>query len=137
MTAAVAGSRLTFRDLRGHTRRSCSHAHHKRTQSKFTGSFDEVFRSEGVTVIETRSAPRERTRSPSGGSARFGPSGSIGCWSSAAATWSASFGPTAPTSTPKHRGLGLRTLEGLPDPALRPGDRARVPAVLKKELLLG
>ncbi len=42
--------------------------------SKFTASFDEVFRSEGARVIKARSAPRRPTPSPSGSSARSAPS---------------------------------------------------------------
>jgi len=42
--------------------------------SKFTASFDEVFRSEGARVIRTRSAPPRPTPSPSGSSARSAPS---------------------------------------------------------------
>jgi hypothetical protein len=71
--------------------------------SKFTGAFDEVFRSEGVRIIQTPVRAPQRTPSPSGGSARFGPSAWTGCSCSAAATWSASFGPTSLITTPGGR----------------------------------
>jgi putative transposase len=47
--------------------------------SKFNAAFDEVFRSEGMQVIHTRSAPRKRTPSPSASSAPSARNVSTGC----------------------------------------------------------
>jgi len=47
--------------------------------SKFSGPFDEVFRTEGVKVIATPIRARGRTPSPSGGYALSGPSVWTGC----------------------------------------------------------
>jgi putative transposase len=83
--------------------------------SKFTAAFDEVFRSEGIRVIQTPiRAPRANaTRSAS--SAPSAPSVSTGCSSSAAATsneCSAATRRITTTSAPRpHRGLALLTPE--------------------------
>jgi putative transposase len=66
---------------------------------KFSGPFDEVFRTEGVKVIKTRFEHHEQTRSLSGGSAPSGPSAWTGSWCSAAATWRGCSGLTPPTTT--------------------------------------
>jgi hypothetical protein len=47
--------------------------------SKFSAAFDEIFRSEGITVIETRSAHRKQTPTPSASSAPSAPNVSTGC----------------------------------------------------------
>jgi putative transposase len=48
--------------------------------SKFSGAFDEIFRSEGIKVIHTRrSARRKRTHTPSGSCAPSAPNVSTGC----------------------------------------------------------
>ena len=47
--------------------------------SKFSGAFEEVFRSEGIQVIYTRYTRRKRTPTPSASSARSAPSASTGC----------------------------------------------------------
>jgi hypothetical protein len=47
--------------------------------SKFAAEFDEVFRSEGIKVIQTRSARHKRTLTPSASSEPSAPSASIGC----------------------------------------------------------
>jgi hypothetical protein len=46
--------------------------------SKFSGAFDEVFRSEGITVIQTRSVRRKRTPTPSASCAPSETSASTG-----------------------------------------------------------
>ena len=46
--------------------------------SKFTAAFDEVFRSEGINVIHTRSVHRKRTLTPSASFAPSAPSASTG-----------------------------------------------------------
>jgi hypothetical protein len=46
--------------------------------SKFAAAFDEVFRSEGIKVIHTRSALHKQTPTPSGSSAPSAPSVSTG-----------------------------------------------------------
>lgn len=45
--------------------------------SQFTDAFDEIFRTEGITVLKTPCGPRSRTPSLSVGSAPFGASSSI------------------------------------------------------------
>ena len=48
--------------------------------SKFTAAFDEVFRSEGITVIETPiHGPQAKTPTPSASSALSAPNASTGC----------------------------------------------------------
>jgi len=46
--------------------------------SKFAAAFDEVFRSEGIKVIHTRSALHKQTPTPSGSSAPSAPNVSTG-----------------------------------------------------------
>jgi hypothetical protein len=75
--------------------------------ARYTGPFDEVFRTKDVDIVKPRSGLRERTRSPSGGSARSGPSALTGYWCSAAATWSGSFGLTPLTTTGEGRTAAL------------------------------
>jgi hypothetical protein len=67
--------------------------------SKFSGSFDECFRSEGTEVILTPSALRTRTPSPSDGSEPSGRSAWTGCSSSDAGISTACSGPTWSTTT--------------------------------------
>jgi hypothetical protein len=67
--------------------------------SKFSGPFDEVFRSEGMRISRRRSGLRARTRTPSGGSAPSGWSAWTGCSSSAVSTWRACFARTSSTTT--------------------------------------
>jgi putative transposase len=66
---------------------------------KFSHAFDDVFRSEDMTVSARRSRRRTRTPTPSGGSARSTPTASTGSSSSASATSSASSVSTASTTT--------------------------------------
>jgi putative transposase len=67
--------------------------------SKFSGPFDEVFRSEGVNIVKTPIRPRRRTHSPNDGSERSGRSAWTGCLCSVAAIWNECFGPTPLTTT--------------------------------------
>jgi hypothetical protein len=66
-------------------------------------------------------------RSRSGGSARSGRNVWTGYWYSAAATWSESFGPTPPTTTPEGRIEASTWGRRTPRPDLGPlADGARV-----------
>jgi hypothetical protein len=51
--------------------------------AKFSGGFDQIFLSEGLTVIRTPFRHPTRTHTPSAGSAACDASASIGCSSSA------------------------------------------------------
>jgi hypothetical protein len=67
--------------------------------AKYSGPFDVVLRSEGVSIVKTPiRAPRANAFAERW-CARSGPSAWTGCWCSAAATWSRCFGPTSPTTT--------------------------------------
>jgi hypothetical protein len=78
--------------------------------SKYSGPFDEVFRTEGTRASRPRSTPRRRTRSPSRGSGRLATSASTTSWSSADATSSEPFGSSLPITKPSGRtGTEVRT----------------------------
>jgi hypothetical protein len=81
--------------------------------TKFTSSFDDVFRTEGIRVIKTPFDLHERTRSPNGSSAPSAESAPIGSSSSGASNssrhWSSTSLITTTTvrialSTSGHRG---------------------------------
>jgi putative transposase len=83
--------------------------------SKYAGSFDEVFRSAGIRVVKTPMGRRRQTLSPSGSSGPSAPNVSTGCSSSTTATSNASCASTSSTttrngptarSTSDHRNLG-------------------------------
>jgi hypothetical protein len=67
--------------------------------AKFTGAFDEVFRSEGIEIVRTPSRFRRPTRSPSASSAPCGVSASTGSRSPAVASSSACYTPTSIITT--------------------------------------
>ena len=79
--------------------------------AKYSGSFDEVFRSEGIRIIRTPIlAPRANAFAERW--VRAEQSAWIGCSSSAAGTSSMCFAHTSPTNRARpHRGLELRTPE--------------------------
>jgi hypothetical protein len=71
--------------------------------AKFSGGFDEVFRTEGIAIIRTPFRPQTPTRTPSASSAPCGRSASTGCSYSAEASSSASYGSTSTTTTASTR----------------------------------
>jgi putative transposase len=77
--------------------------------SKFTLSFDEVFRSEAFESSPRPCAHPKRTPTPSGSSALSAPSVSTGSSSSAAATSNWSCGATFSTTTPSARIVDSRS----------------------------
>jgi putative transposase len=67
--------------------------------TKFTGPFDEVLRSEGMRIVLTPIRAPNANAFANGGWARFGPNAWTGRSSSADDTWNVSFGPTSGTTT--------------------------------------
>jgi putative transposase len=96
--------------------------------AKYTGSFDEVFRSESIRIIKSPILAPRANAFAERWDRTVRTEGWTKCSSSVAGTSSECFAPTSPTTTrPRpHRGLELGTPEPRPDRAPWPTRRPRV-----------